>query len=92
MQTNKTIPEEQEETPPDESREGSQEDGKDNRGEPSEKAIGHEIGGASSECGSGAVDLTRFPNKLHRMLTEIDADADGDLAEAVSWQPHGRCT
>jgi hypothetical protein len=38
----------------------------------------------------GAVDPTRFPWKLHRMLTEIET-GDLGLEDIVSWQPHGRC-
>ena len=36
-----------------------------------------------------AVDTTRFPWKLHRMLTEIE-QGDLGLEDIVSWQPHGR--
>lgn len=40
----------------------------------------------------GVFDSTRFPKKLHRMLTELDEAAEGDhLAAAISWRPHGRC-
>ena len=47
-----------------------------------EAASGAELG--------GAVDTTRFPWKLHRMLTEIEEKNVG-LEDIISWQPHGRC-
>lgn len=31
---------------------------------------------------------TPFPEKLHEMLTALDAEGDTSI---VSWQPHGRC-
>lgn len=48
-----------------------------------------------SEAASGAElrgsgDPTRFPWRLHRMLTEIE-EKKLDLEGIVSWQPHGRC-
>jgi hypothetical protein len=35
-----------------------------------------------------STDPSRFPTKLHRMLTEIEESPR--LASIVSWQPHGR--
>lgn len=48
------------------------------------------FGGMETTVTVGAVDTTRFPWKLHRMLTEIEKGGL-DLEQIVSWQPHGRC-
>jgi hypothetical protein len=36
-----------------------------------------------------SVDGLNFPSVLHRMLKCVDDNAE--LAQIVSWQPHGRC-
>jgi hypothetical protein len=36
-----------------------------------------------------SVDGLKFPSVLHRMLNFVDDNVE--LAEIVSWQPHGRC-
>ena len=61
------------------------------RHSPGTSSVGAEHEGIA-QAGVQAFDATRFPNKLHRMLTELDEAVEGDdLAAAISWRPHGRC-
>jgi hypothetical protein len=60
-------------------------------GEASDSGMAAVAKGSASASTVTTSDPTRFPCKLHRMLTEIEDDESLGLQNIVSWQPHGRC-
>ncbi|CAB9514980.1 stress transcription factor A [Seminavis robusta] len=48
------------------------------------------VAASVGDSSAAASDPTRFPFKLHRMLSEIETGSLG-MEGIVSWQPHGRC-